>query len=701
MRIKPLISRLGLLTMTTVSALATFVACNSGSAPEIEDIPDVIAQVGVELRLELRGSDPDGGRLSYSYADDIEQDIDAELTVSPSGYGVFRWTPLATELGEHYFDFTVSDGDMSSTITVKIDVAGAVGSATAPIFRAPTGRGTELNLTIRECLDLAVMVQDQDTPTVDIDIVDAPDGMEYEETGNNEGNIHWCPTREQASEDLFTIQIRANDQQNPAVLKPYTIDIRDGDGENCPGLAPVVQHTPAPANTILDLTLDIVVTDDKGLKEAPLLYYSTTDPGPNPDLGLTMQQVQMLEISGTPTNAVYAADVPNPVASDPAGTVRTLYYVIVADDDDDEMGDCDHTTQTQVYQMQVTSSGSANLGICATCSADAQCGNGDICAYVGADSMSYCLQACTGGCPAGYTCSNDPVYSIDGNTATQCVPINGSCSAPTADCADDDNEDDDNQSQASANATTDGPWDGLGTDAVLCPKKVQPPSGSKADDDWRQIKIETDTLVDMYLEGSGESDIDLVLYDSSGGLVSKSTTIGSVEQIAQKCLKPATYYVKVNGFDNARTTYYVDMIQDTPEGGSCNTCTDDVFEDDNTFGQARAPTSFPYTQATNKVCPGNDDWIRVSANAGQKIITDLTFVHANGDLDIHVYSDGFTDETPCSPSNIGDCQSDNGQSAAAPEHMEFTAPATQDYWVVVRGWLPTTTNSYGITIKVQ
>jgi len=36
---------------------------------------------------------------------------------------------------------------------------------------------------------------------------------------------------------------------------------------------------------------------------------------------------------GTTTNGTYAADVPNPVAGMPAGTVKTIWYVFVADDD--------------------------------------------------------------------------------------------------------------------------------------------------------------------------------------------------------------------------------------------------------------------------------------------------------------------------------------------------------------------------------
>jgi hypothetical protein len=58
-----------------------------------------------------------------------------------------------------------------------------------------------------------------------------------------------------------------------------------------------------------------------------------------------MTQTTMLLISGSMQNGVWAADVPNPVASMPSGAVATLYYVIVASDDDDSTGSCDHEVQ--------------------------------------------------------------------------------------------------------------------------------------------------------------------------------------------------------------------------------------------------------------------------------------------------------------------------------------------------------------------
>ena len=701
MRLQLLTSSRGLLTMTALTCLATTVACGSGGAPELNGLTDQKAQVGTELKVDLNGTDPDGDQLSYKFKapDLVEISDHAQVTVSPSGSGVFRWTPLANDVGEHAFDFTVSDGDNSTTVTINIDVKSAIGSATSPVFRQPLGTGTTIDLTKKKCVDLDIVIEDQDTAEVTLAMEEPKiPGATLDQQDGTTAKFNWCPTKEQEAEQRYTLVISADDGENPKTLKNYLIVLRGGTSTNCPGAAPVISHTPQNESTIVNLTVDATVTDDKGLKESPLFYYSLTNPGAMPNLGPGgMTQLSTLKITGSATNGVYAADVPNPVANMPSGTVKTIWYVFVADDDDDVLGNCDHSTQSQVYSMTVTSTGSANLGICATCTTDSQCGTGDLCTYVGSMGASYCLQACGSGCPANYACSASDVYSVDGAHARQCVPNNGSCTAPTAACVDDMNEDDDSQSQAVANAVVDGPMTAGTIDGVSCPKPTQPTSGSKADDDWRQLKILADTKVDMWLYGNGESDLDLQIYNSSGGLVSKSTTLTADENIV-KCLKPATYYVKVNGFTNARSEYLLDYIATAQ---TCDTtCVDDTREDDNTYSQARIAT-LPYASTANKICPENDDWYKVHVNAGKTLTIDLTFAQSNStqDLDVHLYTaGGFTDLWPCSFASPSTCTTAHGQGAVSNEHATYLSTAAADYFVVIRGYNGST-NSYGINLS--
>jgi hypothetical protein len=681
------------LTLATLPLLATTVACSGGAAPELEGLSDQVAQVGTELTIDLNGTDPDGDRLSYSYhaADLMDLDGHAQITVSPSGAGVFRWTPLAADVGQHPFDFVVSDGGHDTTVTITIDVKSAIGSQTAPIFRQPLGTGTTIDLGVKNCVDLNVVVEDQDTPTVKIGQEEPViEGAELQAQDGQSATWHWCPSRAQESEDRYTLALSADDGENPKTIKNYLIVLRgEGGGANCPGAAPVISHTPQDQTTRLDLTPTVTITDDKGLKDMPLFYYSTTNPGATPDLS-TMTQVSM---SGAGDQ--YTATVPNPVASASDGTSATLYYVIVADDDDDIMGTCDHSTQSQVYSMTVTAGGSTTAGICGTCTADAQCGDGNECVYVGSMGDSYCMQSCAGGCPTGYTCSSGDIWSVDGETAPQCVPESGSCSAPQGTCEDDTWEVNDTRSDASANPTLTPDLYSL----VSCPSTS---STTRANDDWFKIVVGADSRVDLQLLGNGETDLDLHLYHSDGTVVSASTSLNPDEEI-NTCLPAATYYVKVNGYGHARSEY---LLQYSTTAESCTAaCTDDTSEDDDTYSQARE-TQYPsYSSTGNEICPNDDDWYHVQLYAGETMTVDLTFTQSTSaqDLDLHLYQDSF-DLWPCSPSDPSTCDITHGQGASSNEHAEFTAPAECsngcDYDVVVRGWNGST-NAYGITIGIQ
>ena len=699
MRLALLTSTHGLLTMTRTACLATLVACSGGNAPELSGLSDQVAQVGTEFKLDLNGTDPDGDRLSYDFrAADLDMvDGRAMVTVSPSGAGVFRWTPIAADVGQHAFDFVVSDGGNETTVTINIDVRSAIGSATSPIFRQPLGSGTTIDLAAKQCVDLDIVVEDQDTAQVDI-VQEEPliEGATLEPQDGQTAKWHWCPSRAQEGDSRYTLVLAADDGQNPKTVKNYLVVLRGtGGGSNCPGGSPSITHTAANETTRLDLKPSATIADDKGLKDAPLFYYSTTNPGSTPNLS-AMTQLTMTKVSGSLTSGSWAPTIPNPVASAADGQTKTIYYVIVADDNDDLMGNCDHSTQSQVYTMTVTAGGSSTAALCGSCTADSQCGTGNECVYMGSMGDSYCLQGCGGGCATGYTCSASPIYSVDGKSAYQCVPQSGSCQAPTGACMDDSWEENDSRSAASANPTLDADLYQM----AACPSTT---TAGRTDDDWYKIVLAADSRVNLEIAGDGASDLDLHIYRSDGTVITKSTAYTSDEAI-NTCLKAATYYVKVNGYGSAKSDYLFNFDK-TAE--ACNTtCVDDAAEDDDTFSQARV-TSYPaHSATTQKICTNDDDWYKVRLYEGEKITMDLTFTQATSaqDLDLHLFKD-FTDLWPCSPTDLDGCSSTRGQSADANEHAEYTVPTGTctsgcDYYVVVRGW-DGATNTYGINLSVQ
>src|SRR5207302_10383995 len=140
-------------------------------------------------------------------------------------------------------------------------------------------------------------------------------------------------------------------RDNPKTIKNYLIVLRGTaqGGGGCPGAGPQISSSASDQTTRLDLPLSASVTDANGVKDTPLFYYSSSNPGVNPDVS-KMTQLTMTLASGDAMNGSYSVTVPNPVATASDGTSATIYYVFAADDHD-ATNNCDHTTTSQVYQM--------------------------------------------------------------------------------------------------------------------------------------------------------------------------------------------------------------------------------------------------------------------------------------------------------------------------------------------------------------
>lgn len=688
------------------AACALAAGCGpSGSAPAFSPIDRQVVAVNQQLVLTLSASDPDGDALTYHFDSDVPGiDGRATITVTPEGAGEFRWTPLAADIGSWRFDFTASDGSHEVTRSARIDVRSAVGANTAPRFVHPQGLGTTLNLDRDGCLEQAVEVVDDDSPEVSLALGQpAVEGATLSQTGPLSGTWRWCPSGAQiAADDRYTVMFTADDHDNPASVHPYLVVLRRPAKPGCPGAPPVIEHTPADETTLVGLTLAADISDDEGLKREPLLYYSTAPPSDPPDLA-SMSQVPMLLIDGTMQAGTWAADVPNPVADQPAGQSRSLYYVIVATDDDDPAGACDHSTVAPAggsYHMTVTSpGGTGGAGLCQVCTHDVQCGGaGDLCVPIGTDGASYCLRGCSGAgdCPSGTSCSSAAIGSVDGASARQCVPDSESCTASSADCDDDGAEDNDNRSQAQVK-----PLLAAGDHALVsCPAAL----GTGDDEDWFRIGVAGDTRVTLQLGGGSQSDLDLALYDGDGALVDSSVSFSSTEEVSA-CLPPGTYYARVLAWSPVENPYHLSLSR-APETCAA-TCEVDDGEDDDGPLQARATdlAAGPYTSTTQSICTGDDDWYRVELGNDQLLSVDLTFeqTDSHGDLDIHLYDQDAVDLTPCSTDAPEQCALDNGQSADSDEHFEAVAPAAGcpcTYYVVVHGF-GGSENLYDISIEAR
>jgi hypothetical protein len=83
------------------------------------------------------------------------------------------------------------------------------------------------------------------------------------------------------------------------------------------------------------------IADDVAVTGARVLWSTTAPANPKqPDLN-ALKPIAMARQNGTPKSGTYEAVIPNPVVGTPAGTTKTIYYLIEASDDDPPAG-CAH-----------------------------------------------------------------------------------------------------------------------------------------------------------------------------------------------------------------------------------------------------------------------------------------------------------------------------------------------------------------------
>jgi hypothetical protein len=220
----PPVTRAWLLGLVAVTS-----ACGRGSPPDLLDLTDQVAVVGQQFTLLLNGVDPDGDPLTYSWRANVEIAGRAMMTQTPSGSGVFRWTPVASDLGTHVFDFTVSDGSHDTTVSINIEVRSS--AAGIPVFRQPAGTGKVVNLATDPCIVVDIVVEDEDTAQVTI-TEEEPRiaGAMFDQSSGTTAQWRWCPSSAQiGASDRYTLGLSADDGTNKTI-KNYVL-VLDGNAQ--------------------------------------------------------------------------------------------------------------------------------------------------------------------------------------------------------------------------------------------------------------------------------------------------------------------------------------------------------------------------------------------------------------------------------------------------------------------------------------
>jgi hypothetical protein len=205
--------------------------------------------------------------------------------------------------------------------------------------------------------------------------------------------------------------------------------------------------------------------------------------------------------------------------------------------------------------------------------------------------------------------------------------------------------------------------------------------------DWYKIDLNTGDKLEVLITFVQENgDLDLWVFDSAtalgGGTLSCDNALGcgitetSNEEVTVESI-PAdgTYYLAVGPYQNAKNTYDM-LIIVTPQTQECQDDSDEE-NDDPVWGTGIVST---ITKPDQVLCPGDEDWYWVYLYTGQTVVVDLTFIHANGDLDLKLYDSEVTMDT------LFEHQLAYSVSVTDNEHIEYTAEMDSDFNIRVYGY---------------
>jgi len=200
-----------------VTAAVTLVtACGPADRAPVFNPVDAnqVAHVGQEYVLTLRANDAEGDALTFSFSAPAPADLPTRASIAPLGDGTeatFRWSPQAADVGTVDIDFHVTDGHTSVTETVAITVTPP--ASQQPLWVAPLGAGTTLDLAHTKCLDLQITVQDPGAARVDIaQAAPVIDGATLTKSGDFGATWHWCPSTTQVdAADVYNLSLSASD----------------------------------------------------------------------------------------------------------------------------------------------------------------------------------------------------------------------------------------------------------------------------------------------------------------------------------------------------------------------------------------------------------------------------------------------------------------------------------------------------------
>lgn len=625
-------------------------ACDSpdNRPPAFAPVPDAVFRVDVGATLRVEATDPDGDAVDYRF--DLAPVPPSQAAAAPGaprfevigGGALLSWTPTAADAGdagEARYDATVVAVDehgARATLRIPITVVAARVEAEPLRFVAPAGEGI---LLTGDCL-VALPVEtrgagdavsiEADTPAARCDGAPGCAPLALVGAGPQKA-LDWCPTPSQLQDTVhhplrFSARSLAGDA---AAGKRFFVRFHRDPAPGCGGSAPRIEHVPPnPIEGPLDYVIEAEITDDLGIKTAPVLAYAVDlDPPPADPRAIDgWQAVAFVKQGGDR----WQAAIPN--LGLPPGERATIAYAIFAVDNDDEASTaCDHTAEAGVFTIEVRGGDEPGPAYppCTPCRGDAQCGGADDRCALMFDG-AFCARGCAeqADCGEGGICAG--VALLEGGDAFLCVPADQDCGQL---CMPDRFEMAGNDTPETAAPLDPGVEDAL----TLCDE----------DRDYFAVPIEAgDAVTVRALFDGSRGDLDLGLglpgedaleHQSVGGG-------GDLEEVHEPCApRGGLARVAVWAFDGRVGPYTLD-VQVGP--GECDApCIADRYESVDGGNDAldhAAEVRLPFQSGLLTICPGDRDFYAFRPEPGSVLRIDLHLgeERVSGDLGLRLWRGG-------------------------------------------------------------
>ena len=183
------------------------------------------------------------------------------------------------------------------------------------------------------------------------------------------------------------------------------------------------------------------------------------------------------------------------------------------------------------------------------------------------------------------------------------------------------------------------PNDNAAGPAAVGPGTYTGLSACDTDADYYAIDLAGGDLLDVdVLFSHAGGDIDLALLDIAGSVITESISSDDNESLSHAVTATATYLVRV------------ELVADSGDLGNAYTmllstgssvCEPDDFEPNDDFAAAAPITPDVYDALS--ACDSDEDWYSFTLPEGAVLDVDVSFAHAEGDIDIYLLDDILTE----------------------------------------------------------